>query len=270
MFDNAFFLPLTYPFMQQALLIALFISSSCALLSCYLVLRGWSMLGDAMAHAMTLGVVIAILIGIPISIGALGAALLCVVSTDALDQQTHLPADSLLGIVFSGMMALGMLLYSIFQPAEPLSKILFGNILGIQAIDFWQTLLISIAVIIVILLKWKDFLLYVFDENHAHISGLSRQRLRYTLLVLVALTAVAAMQAVGVILIVAMLVAPGITGQMCCRRFSMMLIVAVFSAILASFSGLLASFYWNASPAACIVLSQGIIFMGACIYRAMR
>lgn len=261
--------PLSHEFMQRALLMGLVVAISCAILSCYLVLRGWSLMGDAMSHAVLPGIVLARFAGIPLAIGAFLSGLACALLTGYLHSHTRIREDTVLGVVFSSMLGLGMFLFVALHPGGHLTHILFGNLLGITDINLWQNIIIAGVVAMIILLKWRDYMLYVFDSTYARVTGLPVPLLHYSLLILLTMTAVAAIQAVGVCLVVAMLIAPGITAQMVCRRFSRMLIVAGFSSVLACVSGIYASFHLDASTSACIVLSQAVIFMFACLWRRL-
>lgn len=269
-FHDFFITPLSYGFMQRALLMGLIIAVSCALLSCYLVLRGWSLMGDAMSHAVLLGIVLAAFVGIPVAIGAFLSGLACALSSSYLHNHTRIRQDTVLGIVYSSMLGLGMFLLVALHPGMLyIDHILFGNMLGITNMNLWQNIIISVVVSGILLFKWRDYMLYVFDETHARAIGLSVSLLHYSLLILLTMTAVSAIQAVGVSLIIAMLIAPGITAQMVCRRFSRMLIVAACSSVLACVLGVYLSFHLDASTSACIVLSQALLFMFACLWRKL-
>lgn len=268
-FHDLFITPLSYEFMQRALLMGLVIAFSCAILSCYLVLRGWSLMGDAMSHAVLPGIVLAALAGIPVAIGAFLSGLACALLSGYLNDRTRIRQDTLLGVVFSSMLGLGMFVFVAVHPGVHITHILFGNMLGITRINVWQNIIISIVVAGILLLKWHDYMLYVFDATYARVIGLPVSLLHYSLLILLTMNAVAAIQAVGVCLIVAMLIAPGITAQMVCRRFSRMLIVAACSSVLACFLGVYLSFHLDASTSACIVLSQAVLFMFACLWRTL-
>ena len=249
-----------YPFMQQALWVALLLGLTCAMLSCFLVLKGWALMGDAISHAILPGIVIAAILGWPLALGAFCAALVCALTTGWLEYRSVLKSDTLLGIVFSGMFAAGIILFQKADSGQHLTHILFGNLLGMQPGQRWQVLWICLTVLIVLALKWRDFMLFVFDAAHARLSGLSVPFLYVGLLALLALTAVGAMQAVGVVLAVAMLIAPGISAQLVVSRFHHMLIVAALLSMCATCAGVLISFRLDASTGACIVLCQAAGF----------
>lgn len=253
--------PLSLPFMQRALLTAMISGTVCAILSCYLVLKGWSLMGDAISHAVLPGVVLAYIVGAPLVVGAFASGLLCAITTGYIKDHCRIKEDTVMGIVFSGMFAIGLVMFSRIESDQHLSHILFGNVLGVTAAEFWQCLVISALVSVMMLVKRKDLLLYCFDPAQARVIGLPVKWLHYGLLSMLALTIVAALQAVGIVLVVAMLITPGITALMLCRSFSMMLVCAVFSALLSAFAGTLASFWLDAATGPCIVLIQAALFV---------
>ncbi|WP_437609874.1 metal ABC transporter permease [Erwinia sp. V71] len=253
--------PLSLPFMQRALLTAMISGTVCAILSCYLVLKGWSLMGDAISHAVLPGVVLAYVAGAPLVVGAFASGLLCAVATGYIKDHCRIKEDTVMGIVFSGMFAIGLVMFSRIESDQHLSHILFGNVLGVTAAEFWQCLVISLLVSVVMLVKRKDLLLYCFDPAQARVIGLRVKWLHYGLLSMLALTIVAALQAVGIVLVVAMLITPGITALMLCRSFSAMLVVATLSALFSAFAGTLASFWLDAATGPCIVLIQAALFV---------
>lgn len=253
--------PLVYPFMRSALLVGVIVAAVCALLSCYLVLKGWSLMGDAISHAVLPGVVLAHLSALPLSLGAFLSGIFCVVSIGYLKENSRIKEDTLMGIVFSGLFAVGLVMFTKMETEQHLMHILFGDILGITSSDFWQILAISAVVGTVIGLKRKDFLLYCFDASHTRVAGLNATALHYGLLVLLALMIVSAMQVVGVILVVAMLITPGMTGYVLAKQFNRMCAIAVFSAVNSAFWGVLLSFHFNVATGATIVLLQAGFFL---------
>lgn len=266
-FQSFFMDSLQYAFMQQALIVAVVTGVVCALLSCLLVLKGWSLMGDAISHAILPGVVLASVIGLPLAIGAFISGLLCALATGYVRSNSRIKEDTALGIVFAGMFALGILMFTYIDTEQHLTHILFGNILGIEASQRIQVYVIGSLVSLVILLKWRDLMLFVFDPAHARVIGLPVRWIHYGLLVLLALTAVAAIQAVGVVLVVAMLIAPGITAQMVCRRFGRMMIVATLASVFSGVFGVLISFHADVSTSACIVLIQALLFVIALLWQ---
>lgn len=262
--------PLSHVFMQNALMAALSISVVCAILSCYVVLKGWSLMGDAISHAVFPGVVVAVLLGIPIALGAFVAGLFCAMSVGYLKNHTRLKEDTLMGVVFAGMFAVGLVIFTKLDTSQHLKHILFGNLLGISQEMLWQTLLICALILIVMLIKKQDLLLYCFDPSHARVSGLSLNFLHYGLLILLSATIVMAIQAVGVILVVAMLISPGITSFMLCKRFNSMLLLAIITACLSSFLGVIVSYYLDSATGSTIVLLQALFFVIAIVFEKAR
>lgn len=262
--------PFTFAFMQTALITAVLVGVTCALLSCYLVLKGWSLMGDAVSHAVLPGVVIANLAGLPLSLGAFGSGLLCAVSVGYLKENSRLKEDTIMGILFSGLFALGIILFTTFNTGQHLTHILFGNLLGVTEADFYQTLGFCSLAVLVITLKYKDFLLYCFDPNQAKVAGLSVKGLHYGLLSLLALTIIAAMQVVGVILVVAMLIAPGITAYLLTHRFERMLLIACCIAVFSSLLGTILSYHIDSATGPTIILVQASLFLVSLCFQQMR
>ncbi|MGP1571616.1 MAG: metal ABC transporter permease [Moraxella sp.] len=262
--------PLSHVFMQNALIAALFISVVCAILSCYVVLKGWSLMGDAISHAVFPGVVVAVLLGMPIALGAFVAGLFCAMSVGYLKNHTRLKEDTLMGVVFAGMFAIGLVIFTKLDTSQHLKHILFGNLLGISQEMLWQTLLICALILVVMLIKKQDLLLYCFDPSHARVSGLSLNFLHYGLLILLSATIVMAIQAVGVILVVAMLISPGITSFMLCKRFNSMLLLAIITACLSSFLGVIVSYHLDSATGSTIVLLQALFFIIAIVFEKVR
>ena len=262
--------PLQFEFMQNALLTALIVSIICALLSCYLVLKGWSLMGDAISHAVLPGIVLAYLAGIPLAIGAFFSGIFCSLGVGYLKENSRIKEDTAMGIVFSGMFAIGLVMFTKIQTEQHLTHILFGNVLGVSHQELIQSAVISSVIFLIIILKRKDLLLYCFDPSHTRVAGLSPKLLHYGLLTLLALTIVSTMQVVGVILVVAMLIAPGITALTLTKSFDKMLWVAIVSSITSSLLGVILSYYFDASTGACIILLQAAFFLLALGYSKIR
>jgi len=256
-------LPFQFSFMTNAMIISLLIAIPAALLSCYLVLKGWSLMGDAVSHAVLPGVVIAYIINIPFVIGAFVAGMICALATGYLKENTRIKQDTVMGVVFSGMFGLGIVLYTKIQSDVHLDHILFGNMLGVGMNDIIITGSIGILVTGGILIKWRDLLLHSFDEMQASVAGLSVRLIHYALLVTLSLTIVAALKAVGIILTIALLIAPGAIAFLLTKRFKTMLATAVAVAALSSLTGIYASFYLDSAPAPTIVLVMTIVFIAA-------
>ena len=186
--------PLSYPFMQRALVVSVLVGAVCAVLSCYLVLKGWSLMGDAISHAVLPGIVIAFAVGLPLAVGAFAAGLSCAVLTGYLKENSRVKEDTVMGIVFSGMFGLGLVLFSKVDTDQHLNHILFGNVLGVTTRDLVETAIVAGGTLLVVLLKRRDLLLYCFDPNHARAIGLPVRMLHYGLLILLSLTIVAVAQ----------------------------------------------------------------------------
>ncbi len=261
-----FAVPLGFEFMQRALLVAVVVGAVCAILSCFLVLKGWSLMGDAISHAVLPGIVLAFLAGLPLSVGAFAAGLFSAVATGYLKDNSRIKEDTVLAIVFSGMFAFGLVLFTRVETDQHLSHILFGNMLGITQADLVETLIVAGLTLVIVLAKQRDLLLYSFDPQQARASGLPVKVLHYGLLTLLALTIVASLKAVGIILVVAMLIAPGAIAFLTTRRFGMMLTVATAVAVGSSVLGTLVSFWINAATGPCIVLIQTVLFLAALFF----
>jgi manganese/iron transport system permease protein len=253
--------PLSYGFMQRAMIVAILVGGVCAVLSCYLILKGWSLMGDAVSHAVLPGIVIAFVVGLPLAVGAFLAGLLCAVGTGYLKENSRVKEDTVMGIVFSGMFGFGLVLFTKVETDQHLNHILFGNMLGVTSRDLVETALVACVTLGIVLLKWRDFLLYCFDPLHARAIGLRVGALHYGLLVLLSLTIVASIKAVGIILVVAMLIAPGAIGYLVTNRFERMLLVAVCVAVGSSILGTLVSFHIDGATGPCIVLIQMAVFV---------
>lgn len=263
-------LPFQLAFMQNAFLVTLTIAVPMALLSCYLVLKGWSLMGDAVSHAVLPGVVIAYVVGLPFAAGAFVAGLTCALAAGYLKDNSRVKEDTVLGIVFSGMFALGLVLYVKIQPDIHLDHILFGDMLGIAASDLIETGVIALASTGFILIFRKDLLVHAFDRQHASAIGLPVNLLHYGLLAVLSLVVVGALKAVGIILAIAMLVAPGAIAALLTRRFPSMLLVAVSVAVGASFFGIWLSFIIDSAPAPTIVLLMTILFVIAFLRQLLQ
>ena len=265
-----FVVPLSYPFMQRALAVAILVGAVCAVLSCYLVLKGWSLMGDAVSHAVLPGIVIGHVIGLPLAVGAFIAGLACAVLTGYLKESSRVKEDTVMGVVFSGMFGFGLVIFTKVETEQHLLHILFGNMLGVTWQDLIETAVIAGGTLAIVLIKRRDLLLYCFDPNHARAIGLPVGLLHYGLLVLLSLTIVASLKAVGIILVIAMLVAPGAIAYLLTDRFERMLAIAVAVAVGSSAFGTLVSFHIDGATGACIVLVQACVFVLAFLFAPKR
>lgn len=256
-------LPFTLPFMQQAFFIALVVCVPMAILSCYIVLKGWSLMGDAIAHAVLPGVVIAYLLALSLAVGAFFAGLSCAVATQFIKENSRLREDTVMGIVFSGMFAVGIIMFHKVESDLHLTHLLLGDVLGISIQNMIESSLIASIVLLVIIIKGRDLMLLIFDPQQAQAMGLSVKFWHYGFQMLLALTIVAALQAVGMILSVALLIAPGACALLLTKRFSHMIVIALAIALSCSFIGVYSSFYLDSAPAATIVLLMAMVFFSA-------
>ena len=264
---DSLLLPFQFPFMQNAFWIALLVAPPTALLSCFLVLKGWALMGDAVSHAVLPGVVLAWMTGIPLIIGAFGAGMTCALLTGYLSHNSRIKQDTVMGVVFSGMFGIGIIMYTSITTNEHLDHVLFGNMLGVGPQDLWTAGLISLGVTAFLVLKWKDLLLYAFDPAQARASGLNTGLLNYGLLAVLSLAIVSTLTATGLILAVALLVTPGAIAFLIVRSFGRMLIVSVMVCAVSMLAGVYASFFIDSAPAPTIVLILTAIFIVAFLRR---
>lgn len=262
--------PFQFSFMVNALVISTIVAVPCALLSVFLVLKGWALMGDAMSHAVFPGIVLAWIVGIPLAIGAFIAGLFCAVATGYLDDNSRIKRDTIMGIVFSGMFGAGLVLYVSIQSEVHLDHILFGDMLGVSLSDIIQTAVITLGIALIIGLKWKDLLLHAFDPHQAKASGLNTALLHYGLLCMISLTIVATLKSVGIILSISLLIAPGAIAILMTRKFSHALWLAVAMSVITSFMGVYLSFFIDSAPAPTIVVLFSLLFVITFIYATLR
>ncbi|MFD2257042.1 metal ABC transporter permease [Luteolibacter algae] len=246
--------------MQNALLVGCVVAAMCAVLSCFLVLKGWSLMGDAISHAVLPGIVLAYIAGIPLLLGAFGAGLFCALSTGFVKRNSRIKEDTAMGVVFTGLFAFGLVLFSRTPSDLHLDHILIGNILGIPKSQVVQTIGLGLGVLLITLLLRRDLLLICFDPGQARVMALPDKFLNYLLLCLLSLAIVVSLQSVGIILVVAMLVTPGCVAHLWTDRFDKMLLISTVSAVLATISGIFLSYHFAASTGGCIVLVQALLF----------
>ena len=254
-------IPFQYEYMVRAMWVSALIGGTCGFLSSFVTLKGWSLMGDAISHAVVPGVAIAYILGLPFSLGAFVAGLLAAGSMAFIKTKSRIREDATIGIVFTSFFALGLVLISVNRAHVDLKTILYGNILGIAGGDILQVVIISVVTLVVLGLKWKDLMLFCFDPNQARTLALKANFLHITLLALLAATAVAALQAVGAILVVAMLVTPGATAYLLTDRFGRMLWISMGLGVASSVAGAYGSYFLNGATGGCIVTLQTIIFV---------
>lgn len=270
MFLSTLLEPFQFDFMVNALAVSALVAIPCALLSVFLVLKGWALMGDAMSHAVFPGIVLAYIVGIPLAIGAFIAGLFCAVATGYLDNNSRIKRDTIMGIVFSGMFGVGLVLYVSIQSEVHLDHILFGDMLGISLSDIGQTAFIVLGIVLIIAFKWKDLLLHAFDPHQAKACGLNTTLLHYGLLCMIALTIVATLKSVGIILSISLLIAPGAIAVLLTRRFARALLLATGLSVITSFLGVYLSFFLDSAPAPTIVVLFTILFIAAFVFAALR
>ncbi len=266
---EALLLPFRFAFMQNAFLISMMVAVPTALLSCFLVLKGWALMGDAVSHAVLPGIVLAYILGIPLIVGAFAAGMTCALATGYLSTNSRVKEDTVMGVVFSGMFGLGIVLYVSVETNVHLDHILFGNMLGVEPHELWTAGIISALVAGVLVLKWKDWLLHSFDPAQAQASGLWVNALHYGMLTALSLTIVATLSAAGLILAIGLLIAPGAIAFLLVRQFKAMLWVAVGVNIAAMLLGTYLSFFLDSAPAPTIILILSALFVVAFVRRQM-
>ena len=263
-------LPFQFGFMQNAFLIGIMVAVPTALLSCFLVMKGWALMGDAVSHAILPGIVLAYIFGFPLLIGAFLAGMLCALMTGFLTTNSRVKQDTVMGVVFSGMFGVGIVLYVSIKTDLHLDHILFGHLLGVNGNDLFLTAAIAVPVSLILMLKWKDLMLHSFDAMQAKASGLSVGILHYGLLTMISLGVVATLAATGLILAIGLLIAPGAIAFLLTRRFAYMLWLAVGISVSAMIMGIYLSFFINSAPAPTVILILAFWFMMAFIYRMAR
>jgi manganese/iron transport system permease protein len=262
--------PFQFPFMVQAMAIAVLVAVPTALLSCFLVLKGWSLMGDAISHAVLPGVVLAYIVGLPLGVGAFIAGMVCALSVGFLKENSRIKEDTVMGVVFAGLFGLGIVLFAAIRTDIHLDHILFGNILGVGSADLVQAGIIAVLVTAILAAKWRDIMLFIFDPQQAGAIGLPVRLLHYGLLAMIALTIVGALQAVGIVLVIALLIAPGAIAFLLTRRFGIMLWLAVAISVGCSLAGVYISFFIDSAPAPTIVLLMSACFIASLIFTSRR
>ena len=262
--------PMAHQFMQRALLVSVLIATVCSIFSCFLVLKGWSLMGDAVSHAVLPGLALAVIMGIPLAIGAFIAGLFCALATGYLKENSRVKEDAVMGIVFSGMFAAGLVMLTKIETDIHLLHVLFGNVLGISTADLIEAGSIAALCSLIMLIKRKDLMLYCFDPAHASVIGLPVRALHFGLLLLLALTIVSSLKAAGIILVIAMLIAPGSIGFLLTRSFDKMLAIALGASIVSCVAGTIISFHADVATAPLIVVIQAGLFILALIIAKYR
>ena len=263
-------LPFQFPFMQNAFLIGLIVSVPAALLSAFLVLKGWALMGDAVSHAVLPGIVLAYVLGLPLIFGAFVAGMACALATGYLSENSRVKQDTVMGVVFSGMFGLGLVLYVAIESDTHLDHILFGNMLGVGPGDLWIAAAVALVVGGGIVLVWRDLLAHAFDPAQARASGLRVGWLHYGLLAALSLTIVALLSAVGLVLAIGLLIAPGAIAFLLTRRFGAMLVVSVLVCAGSMTLGTYLSLWLDSAPAPTVVLVLTALFVLAFVRRSLQ
>ncbi|GAB1487770.1 metal ABC transporter permease [Opitutaceae bacterium] len=258
---EAWLTPFQYDYMLTAMWTSALIGGVCGLLSGFITLKGWSLMGDALSHAVVPGVALAYLAGLPFAVGAFTSGLLAAGAMAFVKMKTPVREDAVIGIVFTAFFALGLLLISLFPSRVDLKSIIFGNILGIATADVIQVLIVSAVCLVTLAFKWRDLMLFCFDANQARALGLNVGFLHVLLLLLLSATAVAALQAVGAMLVVAVLVTPGATAYLLTDKFGSMLLIGSAFGTVTSFVGAYASYFFDGATGGCIVTLQALLFL---------
>ncbi len=258
--------PFQYEFMQRALITSILVGGVCGVLSCFVVLKRWALLGDAISHAVLPGVAIAYLLGLPFFIGAFVSGALTSLGIGVIERNTRIKEDAAMGIMFTGAFALGVVIISYIASSTHLMHILFGNVLGVRMAVLQLTLFASVVTLTAIFLFYKEFLLYTFDPVQASALGMNTAAIHYGLMMLLTLTIVASLETVGIILVVAMLITPGATAYLLVNSLPRMMLVAAGCGILSAVSGLYLSFTFNLASGGSIVLVATLLFLLAFLF----
>ncbi|HBI6864599.1 TPA: iron/manganese ABC transporter permease subunit SitC [Enterobacter cloacae] len=263
---NALLEPFGYEYMLNAMWVSAMVGGLCAFLSCYLMLKGWSLIGDALSHSIVPGVAGAYMLGLPFSLGAFLSGGLAAGSMLFLNQRSRLKEDAIIGLIFSSFFGLGLFMVSLNPTSVNIQTIVLGNILAIAPEDIVQLAIIGAASTIILLFKWKDLMVTFFDENHARAIGLCPARLKILFFTLLAVSTVAALQTVGAFLVICLVVTPGATAWLLTDRFPRLLIIAVVIGSLTSFLGAWASYYLDGATGGIIVVAQTLLFLLAFVF----
>lgn len=258
--------PFTYNYMLNAMWVSALVGGVCAFLSCYLMLKGWSLIGDALSHAIVPGVAGAYMLGLPFAIGAFFSGGLAAGAMLFLNQRTKLREDAIIGLTFSAFFALGLFMISLQPMAVNIQTIVLGNVLAITPGDTLQLAIIGFVSLAILLVKWKDLMVTFFDESHARSIGLNPTALKVMFFTLLSASTVAALQTVGAFLVICMVVTPGATAYLLTDRFPRLLVIAVVIGSVTSFLGAYASYFLDGATGGIIVVLQTAIFLIAFLF----
>lgn len=258
--------PFGYHYMVNAMWVSALVGGVCAFLSAYLMLKGWSLIGDALSHSIVPGVAGAYMLGLPFSIGAFLSGGMAAAAMLFLSQRTKLKEDAVIGLIFTGFFGLGLFMVSISPTPVDVQSIVLGNILAITPSETIQLVIISVVTLGVMALIWKDLMVTFFDESHARSIGIRTQLLRIIFFTLLSAATVAAMQTVGAFLVIAMVITPGATAYLLADRFSRVIVIAVFVGTATSLVGAYASYFLDGATGGIIVLLQTLVFLSAFVF----
>lgn len=257
---------LTYEFLQKAFVTSVVVGIICGVIGSFIILRGMALMGDAISHAVLPGVAISYMLGINYFYGAVVVGVLTAFGIGVIDQHSRVKSDSSIGIVFSAMFALGIILITAAQSATDLTQILFGNVLSVRDSDMWMTIIVGIIVLLTVVIFYKELLVSSFDSTMAQAYGLKTRMIHYGIMFLLTLVTVASLQTVGVILVVAMLITPASTAYLLTNRLSIMIVLASFFGALSSIVGLYISFLHNMPSGPVIALAATGLFILAFLF----
>ncbi|MDH7808251.1 metal ABC transporter permease [Agrobacterium tumefaciens] len=263
---NSLLEPFTYGYMLNAIWVSALVGGVCGFLSAYLMLKGWSLIGDALSHAIVPGVAGAYMLGLPFSLGAFLSGGLAAGSMLFLNQKTRLKEDAIIGLIFTSFFGLGLFMVSLSPTSINIQTIVLGNILAITTEDTIQLALIGGISLLVLALKWRDFMVVFFDENHARTVGLKPEVLKVIFFTLLAASTVAALQTVGAFLVVAMVVTPGATAYLLTDRFERLILMSLVIGATTSFVGAYLSYFLDGATGGVIVVLQTAIFLSAFVF----
>jgi len=253
--------PFTYNYMTNAILVCALVGGTCAFLSAYLILKGWALMGDALAHSIVPGVALAYILNIPYAIGAFFAGIFAASSIVFIKKVTHLREDTIIGLVFTSLFAFGLLLISLKPTSVNLNAVILGNILAVSDSDIIQLVLICTTCLILLILKWRDFMAVFFDENHARAIALPVGLLKILFFAILSAATVSALQTVGACLVIAIVITPGATAYLLTERFHIMILLSVTIGTITSALGAYSSYFLNTNPGGLIVTLQTLIFI---------
>ncbi|EFS6620261.1 iron/manganese ABC transporter permease subunit SitC [Salmonella enterica] len=258
--------PFGYQYMLNAMWVSAMVGGLCAFLSCYLMLKGWSLIGDALSHSIVPGVAGAWMLGLPFSLGAFFSGGLAVGSMLFLNQRSRLKEDAIIGLIFSSFFGVGLFMVSLNPMSVNIQTIILGNVLAIAPADIAQLAIIGAVSLTILLLKWKDLMVVFFDETHARSIGLNPGRLKLLFFTLLSVSTVAALQTVGAFLVICLVVTPGATAWLLTDRFPRLLMIAVVIGSLTSFLGAWLSYWLDGATGGIIVVMQTLLFITAFIF----